>query len=67
MLYSQFIGFHSTLDLKCDQTRQMSALALHTNALRYYTSAIGSPIIHYIELYSENAGARDTDELDVSR
>lgn len=68
LYYSQFIGFDATLDLKCDRTRQMSALqALHINALRYCTTAIGSPIIHYVEPYSESAGARDTDKLDVSR
>jgi len=63
--YSQFIGFYGTLHMKCDQTRQISGLALHTNALRYCTSATGSPIIHYVKPYSESAGARDADKLSM--
>ena len=63
LLFAIYRILYGTLDMKCDQTRQMSALALHTNALRYCTSAIGSPIIHYVKPYSGSAGARDADKL----
>lgn len=64
LLFAVYRILYSALDMKCDQTRQISTLALHTNALRYCTSAIGSPII---QPYAGRAGARDADKLDVSR